>query len=105
MKKADKREEDLIVGYTDENPMGELIYHPVILQQAVIWAVILGFLFGVLTYLIAHGTIPVQDLGQLSASSDVVAWITGTGFGIALGGLLGGLVGLVRMLKMNKDKR
>lgn len=104
MKKADRREEDLIVGYTDENPMGQLIYHPVILQQAVIWAVILGIVFGLLAYFIAHGTIPVQDLGQLSASSDVVAGITGAGFGIALGGLMGGLIGLWKMMKMSKKK-
>lgn len=104
MKKADRREEDLIVGYTDENPMGQLIYHPVILQQAVIWAVILGIVFGLLTYFIAHGTIQVQDLGQLSASSDVVAGITGAGFGIALGGLMGGLIGLWKMMKMSKKK-
>ncbi|MCM4158628.1 hypothetical protein FHG64_03255 [Antarcticibacterium flavum] len=104
MKKTDKREEDLIVGYTDENPKGQLIYHPVILNQALLWAAISGMVLGVISYLIAYGTIPVADFGQFSASSDWVAAITGFGVGVALGGLAGGLFGLNRMMKMNGKK-
>lgn len=100
MKKANKREEDLIVGYTDENPKGELIYHPVILHQALIWGVVLGVILGVLSYLVAYGIIPVADLGQFSASSDWVSAITGAGVGIAMGGLVGGLIGLKKMKKV-----
>lgn len=104
MKKATKKEEDLIVGYTDENPKGDLIYHPVILHQALIWAAIVGIILGIVSYLIAYGTIPVQDLGQFSASYDWVSALTGAGAGIAIGGLAGGLVGLFKMLKMNGEK-
>lgn len=100
MKKAKKREEDLIVGYTDENPKGELIYHPVILHQALIWAIVLGIILGVLSYLVAYGTIPFADLGQFSASSDWISAITGAGVGIAMGALMGGLIGLNKMKKM-----
>lgn len=102
MKKADKKEEDLIVGYTDENPKGQLIYHPVILYQALIWAAVVGVVLGVISYLVAYGTIPVADLGQFSASADWVAGITGLGAGIAIGGMAGGFVGLYKMMKMGK---
>lgn len=98
MKKADRREEDL--GYTDENPKGQLIYHPVILNQALIWAAVIGVILSVISYLIAYGTIPVADFGQFSASEDWVAAITGFGVGIAVGGLVGALTGLYKMRKM-----
>lgn len=100
MKRAEKREEDLIVGYSDENPMGQPIYHPVILNQALLWAAVVGIILGVICYLVAHGTIPVADFGQFSASADWVAGITGLGAGVAVGGLIGGLIGLYKMLKL-----
>lgn len=100
MKKADKKEEDLVVGYTDENPQGQLIYHPVILNQALLWAAVVGTVLGVISYLVAHGTIPITDLGQFSASADWVAGITGFGVGMAIGGMAGGCIGLYKMMKM-----
>ncbi len=104
MKKTDKREEDLIVGYSDENPKGRLIYHPVLLNQALIWAAVVGTIFGIISYLVAYGTLPLNDFGQFSASSHWVSAITGFGVGVALGGLTGGLIGLNRMMKMNEKK-
>lgn len=99
MKKADKKEEDLIVGYTDENPEGQLIYHPMILNQALIWGAVVGVILSIISYLVAYGTLPVTDFGQFSASSDWVAAITGFGVGVALGGLAGGFFGLFKMMK------
>ncbi|MGY5849670.1 hypothetical protein [Salegentibacter sp. F14] len=98
--KAIKREEDLIVGYSDENPKGKLIYHPIILRQALILAALTAIALGVLSYLIAYGSIPVADFGQFSASSHWVAAITGFGVGAAIGGLAGGLIGIRKITKM-----
>jgi small-conductance mechanosensitive channel len=100
MKKTNRKEEDFIVGYTDKNPKGQLIYHPLILNQALIWATVVGVVLGVLSYLVAYGTLPVADLGQFSASADWVAGITGFGVGIAIGGLAGGFVGLYKIMRM-----
>lgn len=100
MKKADKTEEDLIVGYTDRNPKGQFIYHPVILNQALLWATVVGIVLGVISYLVAYGTIPVADFGQFSASADWVSGLVGFGSGVAFGGFIGGLIGLAKMRKM-----
>lgn len=101
-KETERREEDLIVGYTNEGPMGLPIYDPVILNTAAIGALLIGVLLGVISFLVARGVWPIQDFGQFSASQDWVAAITGGGVGIAIGGLAGALLGLNRMLKKHK---
>lgn len=98
-KETSKSEEDLIVGYTNENPMGQPIYDPILLKFALIGALIFGILLGVISYMVARGTWPIQDFSQFSASEDWVAAITGAGIGIALGGLAGGILGLNTILK------
>lgn len=101
-KETSKREEDLIVGYRDEDPMGKPVYDPIILKMTLLWALLTGVVVGVLSYLVARGSLPIQDLGQFSASQDWVAGVTGAGVGIAIGGLIGGLTGLKRMLSEHK---
>lgn len=100
-----RREEDIVVGYRDKNPMGFPIYKPALLHSAVIGALIGGFFLGIISYLVASGILPIQDLGQFSASLDWVAGVTGAGVGIALGGLFGGLYGLSKMIKNHKNKQ
>ncbi|HET8855437.1 MAG TPA: hypothetical protein VFM60_05905 [Salinimicrobium sp.] len=98
-----RREEDLIVGYTDESPMGKPVYDPIILKMALLWALLTGIAVGVISYMVARGSLPIQDLGQFSASQDWISGITGAGVGIAIGGLIGGLIGLQKMLNKHKN--
>lgn len=67
--------------------------------MAVIWAVVLAIMLGVVAYLISNGVWPVRGFGQFSAAGSGPATFVGVSVGIALGGLLGALQGLYKMKK------
>lgn len=102
MKETTRREEDLVVGYSDKGIEGT-VYDPIILKLAVIGAILLGGIFGLLGYLVAEGSWAIVDFGQISAVYTATAAITTAGVGMALGGLIGALVGTYRML--NKSEK
>jgi hypothetical protein len=98
MKETNRREEDLNAGYSNEGPHAP-VYDPVILYAALLGAAGTGLGFGILGYLIAEGSWAIVDLGQISAVFSGTAAVTFAGVGIAVGGLIGGLIGLHQMLK------
>ena len=97
MKETDKKEEDLKAGFSNEGPH-YVIYKPVILHGALIGAAVLGLGLGIVGYLIATGDWAITDLGQLSAPFAETTAVTFAGVGVALGGLIGSLFGLSRIL-------
>lgn len=100
-----KSNEDLIVGKTNYDPMGNMIYDP-LLGKLTLWYSLAGaIIFGVLAYLIASGMMPIRDFGQFSTSGNGVATFVGAIFGIAIGGLSGSLKGLAHILKQNHEKK
>lgn len=103
MEKSERTEEDLIIGTTNQGPHG-LIYAPVMLHMALLGALILGLIFGFLSFMMAEGSWAVPDFGQFAASSYYIAAITGGGVGVALGALVGGLIGINRVKKMQKNR-
>ncbi|WP_324720438.1 hypothetical protein [Salinimicrobium sp. HB62] len=104
MKETGKREEDLKAGFSNEGPH-QVIYRPIILHAAVIGALIVGLALGVVGYLIAEGSWAIVDLGQLSAPFVGTTAVTFAGVGVALGGLIGSLFGLHRILKDSGKSR
>ncbi|UZH54053.1 hypothetical protein JRG66_08535 [Salinimicrobium tongyeongense] len=104
MKETNRREEDLKAGYTNEGPQ-VVVYRPVILHAALIGALIFGVVLAIAGYLIANGTWAIVDLGQISAPFPGTTAVTFGGVGMALGGLIGGLYGLSRMLREHKKSR
>ncbi|NJW52270.1 hypothetical protein [Salinimicrobium oceani] len=98
MKETRKREADLKAGYADEGPHG-IIYRPLMLYAAITGAIIVGLIFGVSGYLIAVGTWPIVDLGQLSAPFPGTTAVTFAGVGVALGALIGWLLVFKKVLK------
>lgn len=54
----DKKDADLVVGYTNFDPGGNPVYHAAIAKMAVIWAVVLAIMLGVVAYLISNGVWP-----------------------------------------------
>ena len=101
MKETKRREEDLKAGYANEGPQ-VVVYRPVILHAALIGALIFGVALAIAGYLIATGTWAIVDLGQISAPFPGTAAVTFGGVGMAIGGLIGGLYGLFKMLKDEK---
>lgn len=100
-----KSNEDLIVGKTNYDPMGNMIYDP-LLGKLTLWYSVLGAItFGMLCYLIASGMIPIRDFGQFSTAGHGVATFVGAIFGVAIGGLVGSLKGLAHILKQNREKK
>lgn len=97
--KKDPRGGDHIVGTTNQGPHGKPVYHPAILHYALWGTLIGGILFGLFLYLLAEGILPIAGLGQLAAGGEAPATFLGAGFGIALGGVIGGLIGM-RKLRM-----
>ena len=98
MKETNKREEDLKAGFSDEGPHA-VVYKPIILNAALVGAVICGLIFGIVGYLIATGAWAIVDLGQISAPFPGTTAVTFAGVGVALGGLIGSLFGLSQMLE------
>jgi hypothetical protein len=98
MKETNKREEDLKAGHSNVGPHA-VIYKPIILYGALVGALVFGLAFGIVGFLIGGGYWPIVDLGQLSAPFSGTTAVTLGGVGVALGGLIGSLYGLHRMLK------
>jgi hypothetical protein len=63
-------------------------------EGAVIGGVVGGIIGAVLGWLIAIGTIPVPGTGPLVAAGPILAALTGLGTLGAVGGIIGGLIGL-----------
>lgn len=99
-----KSNEDLIVGKTDYDPMGNMIYEAKFGKLTLWCAVAGGILLGVLAYLIASGTMPIRDFGQFSTSGNGVATFVGTIIGVAVGGFTGSMIGLNDIVKYNENK-
>ncbi|MCJ8163386.1 hypothetical protein MKJ04_00930 [Pontibacter sp. E15-1] len=95
---SNKKDAELVVGYVNHDPEGRPVYHPIIAKFTLIGAVFLGVLLGWLAYMVASGVWPIRDLGQFSASDNVVATFVGASVGVALGGLIGSIMGVFRML-------
>ncbi|WP_347160339.1 hypothetical protein [Pontibacter chitinilyticus] len=94
-----KEDGDLLVGYTNSDPAGKPLYHPAMLRLAILWAVVLAIAFGLLAYLVASGTWPIRGFGQFDSAGNGPAAFVGVVVGAALGGLIGALQGLRRMVK------
>ncbi|ARS37997.1 hypothetical protein [Pontibacter actiniarum] len=100
---TDKKDADLIVGYTNYDPEGHVVYHPAILKMAIIWALVLGVIFGFVGYMISSGAWPIRDLGQFATSGTAVGIFVGAVVGVALGGLIGALMGMGKMKRKSRD--
>lgn len=98
-----KSNEELVVGKTDYDPVGNMIYEPRLCKLALWYGFAGGILFAVLAYLISSGTIPIRDFGQFATSGNGVATFVGTIIGIAIGGLTGSLTGLKRIVHYNNE--
>ena len=96
---------DLVVGKTDYDPMGNMIYEPGLGKLALWYGFAGGSLFGILAYVISSGTIPVRDFGQFATSGNGVATFVGTIIGIAIGGLTGSLIGLKGIVHYNSKMK
>lgn len=90
------RPSDLLVPIVDAQG-AERIHDPSILQLTLAGALIGAVLLGWLAFAIAAGGLPIAGLGQFSAAGAGAATFTGAGIGVALGGLVGGLVALYRL--------
>lgn len=104
MKETKKREEDLVVGYTNNGPHG-LVYDPIILRLALFGAAIGAITLGFVGYMVAEGRWPIVDLGQFSAVFPGTAMVTAAGVGVAIGGLIGALIGLHHMIKKSDNSQ
>ncbi|GAB3833843.1 hypothetical protein [Pontibacter rugosus] len=100
---TDKKDADLIVGYTNYDPEGHVVYHPAIMKMAIIWALVLGVILGFVGYMVSSGAWPIRDLGQYATSGTAVGIFVGAVTGIALGGLIGGLMGTSKMKRKSQD--
>ena len=100
-----KSNEDLIVGKTNHDPMGNMIYDPMVGKLTLWYSLAGAIIFGVLAYLIASGIMPIRDFGQFSTSGNGVATFVGAILGVAIGGLSGSLIGLAHIVKQNREKK
>ncbi|MCX2740843.1 hypothetical protein [Pontibacter anaerobius] len=100
---TDKKDADLIVGYTNYDPEGQAVYHPAIMKMAIIWAIVLGVILGYVGYMVSSGAWPIRDLGQYATSGTAVSFFVGAVTGIALGGLIGALIGMGKMKHKSRD--
>nr|WKN38585.1 hypothetical protein K4G66_07705 [Tunicatimonas sp. TK19036] len=105
MKHPDIRtDEDLVVGNTNYDPEGNLVYDPVIGRLALWTGIGTALAVGLISYLIATGLWLIPSFGQFAAAGPTVAVFTGGSVGLATGGLTGALIGLSKMVKKNKEK-
>jgi hypothetical protein len=99
-----RKSEDLVVGTTNYDPEGNLIYIPRLGKMA-LWGGVTGaVLLGIMAYLVASGIIPIRDVGQFSTSGNGVATFVGAVTGFAVGGLTGALMGLHHLVKENNKQ-
>ena len=99
-----KTEADLIVGNTNYDPEGNLVYDPIIGKLALWVGIATALVLGIVAYLVAVGVWPIAGLGQFAAAGSRVAVFTGASVGLALGGLTGALIGLSKMVKKNRQR-
>lgn len=100
-----KTDEDLIVGNTNYDPEGNLVYDPIIGKLTLWVSLATAVVLGIVAYLVATGVWPIAGLGQFAAAGSSVAVFTGASVGLALGGLTGALIGIGKMKKKNKQKQ
>lgn len=81
----------------NDSPHASRIYDPSLLTFGLLGALAGGLLLGWVAYAVAEGSLPVAGLGQFAAAGWGVATFTGAGVGVALGGLTGGLIALLRL--------
>lgn len=96
MKKPDA---DRLIKKTDKDPRENLFYHPSILRNAIVGAVLGAIIFGAIAWLMAKGIIPIEGLGQIAASGIGAASFLGIITGSSIGGLFGSVYGIFVMLK------
>lgn len=94
-----KKDADLRIPLTDRDPEGHRFYHPAIGRNAVIWGLIGGAVVGLFAWLMAHGTIAINGLGQLGTSGEEVAAFFGFAIGSSISGLAGALVGMSHLFR------
>ena len=100
---SDKKDSDLIVGYTNYDPEGHVVYHPAILKMAILWAIVFGVILGFVGYMISSGVWPIRDFGQFATSGTAVGTFVGAVVGVALGGLIGALMGMHKMKRKSRN--
>lgn len=99
-----KSNEDLIVGKTDYDPMGNMIYDSTLGKHSLAGGLTGAVIFGIIAFCIASGIIPIRDFGQFSTSGNGVATFVGACTGVAVGGLVGSLLGIKRLVAKNNKK-
>lgn len=100
-----RTDEDLIVGNTDYDPEGNLVYDPIIGKLTLWVGLATAVTLGIIAYLVATGVWPLAGLGQFAAAGSSVAVFTGFSVGFALGGLTGGLIGIGKMKSKSRRKQ
>ena len=100
-----KTEKDLIVGNTNYDPEGSLVYDPIIGKLTLWIGLATAIALGIVAYLVATGVWLVGGLGQFAAAGSSVAVFTGFSVGFALGGLAGALIGISKMKKKEQQKQ
>lgn len=83
-------------------PQEHPIYERSLLTFALLGALAGGVVLGWLGYAVAEGGLPVAGLGQFAAAGWGVATFVGAGTGVALGGLTGGLIALLRLPRADR---
>lgn len=96
MKKPDA---DRLIKNTNFDPHENQFYHPTILRNAIVGAIIGGIITGALVWMIAKGVLPVEGLGQVASPGLGAAAFFGFITGSAIGGLIGSVYGIFAMLR------
>ena len=93
-KEAIESNKDLVIGTTNYDPEGRLLYDPVVGKLALCYGLAGAVVMATFAYLIASGVMPIRDFGQFSTSGSGVATFVGFVTGLATGGFIGSMVGL-----------
>ncbi|AVR46570.1 hypothetical protein C7S20_15580 [Christiangramia fulva] len=92
---------DLVLETTDRDPHGKLFYHPSIFTFAVIGAIVGGLIVAFLAWMVADGSWAVVGLGQMSSGNRGPGAFFGFVVGSGIGGLLGSVMGIRKMLRLS----
>lgn len=96
---------DLVLETTDRDPHGKLFYHSSILRFAVVGAIVGGAILAFVAWMVADGSWAVVGLGQMSAGNRGPGAFLGFVVGSGIGGLLGSLLGMRKMLRLSPPHR